>query len=81
MTNVTNWIGIDDHADTWTICHLRGQQKEPAREWELQPSESGYRKLIGWLKELGGKVRIVYEAGRADTSCIDGSSRADWNVV
>ena len=63
MKHVTNWIGIDDHADKWTICHLRGQQNEPAREWELQPSESGYRKLIGWLKELGGKVRIVYEAG------------------
>jgi transposase len=63
MKNGTNWIGIDDHADKWTICHLRGQRSEPAREWELEPSESGYRKLIGWLRELGGKVRMVYEAG------------------
>ncbi len=63
MTNLSNWIGIDDHADKWTIAHYRGQQEEPTREWELQPSESGYRKLIGWLKELKGNVRIVYEAG------------------
>jgi len=63
MTNVTNWIGIDDHADKWTITQYRGQQDEPTRDWELQPSESGYRKLIGWLKELKGNVRIVYEAG------------------
>lgn len=62
MKNVTNWVGIDDHADKWTIAQYRGSEGEPCREWELQPSESGYRKLIGWLKELG-KVRVVYEAG------------------
>jgi transposase len=63
MTNLTNWIGIDDHADKWTIAHYRGQAVESEREWELQPSESGYRKLIGSLKELKGPVRVVYEAG------------------
>jgi transposase len=63
MTNVTNWIGIDDHADKWTIVHYRDWSEEPTREWELVPSESGYRKLIGWLKEMDGKVRVVYEAG------------------
>ncbi len=63
MKNLTNWIGIDDHARIWTIAHYRGEDQEPAREWELEPSESGYRKLIGWLKELKGTVRIVYEAG------------------
>lgn len=63
MTNVTNWIGIDDHADKWTIAQYRGEQGAPEREWELVPSDSGYRKLIGWLKELKGKVRVVYEAG------------------
>ena len=63
MTNLSNWIGIDDHADKWTIAHYRGTCGEPEREWELEPSESGYRKLIGWLKEMGGAVRIVYEAG------------------
>lgn len=62
MKNVTNWIGIDDHADKWTIAQYRGSEAQPCREWELQPSESGYRKLIGWLKELG-QVRVVYEAG------------------
>ena len=63
MANGTNWIGIDDHADKWTIAQYEGQKSVPTREWELQPSESGYRKLIGWLKELKGTVRVVYEAG------------------
>jgi transposase len=63
MANGTNWIGIDDHADKWTIAHYEGQKSAASREWELQPSESGYRKLIGWLKELKGPVRVVYEAG------------------
>lgn len=63
MTNLTNWIGIDDHAEKWTIAQYRGTQREPEREWELKPSESGYRKLLGWLKEMQGPVRIVYEAG------------------
>ena len=47
MTNFSNWIGIDDHADKWTIAHYRGTGAEPEREWELEPGESGYRKLIG----------------------------------
>ncbi len=63
MANSSNWIGIDDHAEKWTIAHYQGNKSEPTREWELQPSESGYRKLIGWLKELKGEVRVVYEAG------------------
>jgi len=63
MKNITNWIGIDDHADKWTIAHYEGMSEEPTREWELMPSESGYRKLIGWLKSLEGQVRVVYEAG------------------
>jgi len=63
MEHVINWIGIDDHADSWTIAQFAGGGANPAREWELVPSESGYRKLIGWLKELPGEVRVVYEAG------------------
>ncbi len=63
MAHLSNWIGIDDHADKWTIAQFRGGQREPEREWELTPGESGYRKLIGWLKEMKGPVRIVYEAG------------------
>lgn len=63
MANLSNWIGVDDHADKWTIAHYEGQKSAPTREWELQPSESGYRKLIGWLKELKGPVHVVYEAG------------------
>ena len=63
MTNLSNWIGIDDHADKWTIAQYRGGSVEAEREWELEPVESGYRKLMGWLKEMRGPVRIVYEAG------------------
>jgi len=63
MANFSNWIGIDDHADKWTIAHYRGTACEPEREWELEPGESGYRKLIGWLKEIKGPEQIVYEAG------------------
>lgn len=63
MANLSNWIGIDDHADKWTIALYEGQKSAPTREWELQPGDSGYRKLIGWLKELKGTVRVVYEAG------------------
>src|ERR1700694_3211331 len=63
MTNLSNWIGIDDHADKWTIAYFRGSNGEAEREWELEPSESGYRKLIGCLKEMRGAVHVVYEAG------------------
>src|SRR5258707_4136597 len=57
------WIGIDDHADKWTIAQYKGNEEKPAKEFELVPDESGYRKLIKFLKELDGEVRIVYEAG------------------
>lgn len=68
MANGINWIGIDDSADKWTIAQYVDSAAAPAREFELVPSESGYRKLIGWLKQLGGEVRVVYEAGLAGTS-------------
>lgn len=60
---IIHWIGIDDHADKWTIAHLRGDEDKPVREFELVPDESGYRKLIGYLKKLGDEVRVGYEAG------------------
>jgi transposase len=60
---IIHWIGIDDHADKWTIAHFRGHEEKPAKEFELIPDESGYRKLISFAKSLKGKVRIVYEAG------------------
>jgi len=60
---IIHWIGIDDHADKWTIAHLKGQEQKPAHEFELKPDENGYRKLIAFAKNLGGEVRIVYEAG------------------
>ena len=63
MKNSINWVGIDDHADKWSIAQYEGESKEPRREWELEPTVSGYRKLIGWLKELKGGVQVVYEAG------------------
>jgi transposase len=63
MANSINWIGIDDSADNWVIALYIGGATAAAREFQLVPGESGYRKLIGWLKELGGQVRVVYEAG------------------
>ena len=60
---IIHWIGIDDHADKWTIAHLRGSDEKPAKEFELIPHEAGYRKLLAFAKTLGGTVRFVYEAG------------------
>lgn len=60
---IIHWIGIDDHADKWTIAHYRGAEEKPGKEFELVPGEAGYRKLIGYAKGLDGEVRIVYEAG------------------
>ena len=63
MTNGINWIGIDDSADKWVIAHYEGTAATPSRGFELVPDESGYRKLIGWIKQLDGEARVVYEAG------------------
>jgi transposase len=60
---IIHWIGIDDHADKWTIAQFKGDEKKPAKEFELVPDDSGYRKLIKFLKELDGEARVVYEAG------------------
>lgn len=60
---IIHWIGIDDHADKWTIAQFKGHDEKPAKEFKLVPDESGYRKLIGFAKSLEGEVRIVYEAG------------------
>src|SRR5436309_11079511 len=57
------WIGIDDHADKWTIAQYRGDEERPSREFELVPDDKGYRRLLSYLKGLDGEVRIVYEAG------------------
>lgn len=61
--SIIHWMGIDDHADKWTIAHFRDGEHNPAKEFELIPNEAGYRKLIGFAKGLEGEVRIVYEAG------------------
>ena len=60
---IMHWIGIDDHADKWTVTHLEGAAEKAAHEFELVPNEQGYRKLIGFLKSLKGEVRVCYEAG------------------
>jgi transposase len=60
---IIHWIGIDDHADKWTIAHLRGSEEKPSNEFELVPNEAGYRKLLAFAKALSGTVRFVYEAG------------------
>lgn len=60
---IIQWIGIDDHADKWTIAQFQGDEKLPAKEFELVPDDKGYRRLFSFLKGLSGEVRIVYEAG------------------
>lgn len=60
---IIHWIGIDDHADKWTIAHLEGHSEKFSHEFELVPGDAGYRKLIGFAKGLKGEVRIAYEAG------------------
>ena len=60
---IIHWIGIDDHADKWTIAQFAGDGEKPAREFELMPDAAGYRKLIGFAKSLDGEVRVAYEAG------------------
>jgi transposase len=60
---IIHWIGIDDHADKWTIAHYRGDEERPGKEFELVPDEKGYRRLLSYLKGLEGEVRMVYEAG------------------
>jgi len=61
--SIIHWIGIDDHADSWTIAHLKGSEEKPEKEFELVPGDAGYRRLISYAKGLEGEVRIVYEAG------------------
>ena len=63
MAHLTNWIGIDDHADKLTIALYVGPQKQPTKEWEVAPTEAGLRQLVRWIKELKGPVHCVYEAG------------------
>jgi transposase len=60
---VCHWIGIDDHADKWTIAHFEDGNERATKEFELVPDDKGYRLLLKYLKGLKGKVRIVYEAG------------------
>lgn len=60
---IIHWIGIDDHADKWTIAHLEGANSRPTREFELTPGEAGFRRLVAYLKSLSGEVHVVYEAG------------------
>ena len=60
---IMHWVGIDDHADKWTIAHFVGSERKPAKEFELVPDSKGYRSLLSWLKSLKGEVQIGYEAG------------------
>jgi transposase len=61
--SIIHWIGIDDHADKWTIAEIRGDEAESSREFELVPDSKGHQRLMSYLKKLEGEVRIVYEAG------------------
>jgi transposase len=60
---IMQWVGIDDHADKWTIAHYTSNEEKPTREFELVPDSKGYRSLLSYAKGLKGEVRVVYEAG------------------
>ena len=61
--SIIHWIGIDDHADKWTIAHVRGSEARPASEFEVVPDGKGQQRLLSFIKKLEGEVRIAYEAG------------------
>src|SRR5258706_193085 len=52
---IIHWIGIDDHADKWTIAHLRGNEDKPAREFELVTGSERDRKLIKHANQRDGE--------------------------
>lgn len=65
--SIIHYVGIDDAADRWDIAELEVSHGDHSErlggEFQLVPNEQGYRKLIGFLKGLGGEVQVVYEAG------------------
>lgn len=60
---IMHWIGIDDHADKWTIAHVEGHDEKPNKVFEVVPDQKGFRRLVAYVKGLTGEVRVVYEAG------------------
>lgn len=60
---IMHWIGIDDHADRYTIAHLRGDEEDATKVFEIVPDERGHARLLRFLGSLHGGVRVVYEAG------------------
>lgn len=61
--SIIHWIGIDDHADKWTIAQFRGDEERPTKEFELVPDSKGFQRLLSFLKKLDGEVEVAYEAG------------------
>jgi len=61
--NIIHWIGIDDHADKWTIAQFQSGDDRPSKQFELVPDKKGFQRLLSFAKALDGEVRIVYEAG------------------
>ena len=35
--SIIHWIGIDDHADKWTIAQVEGHAQKPTKVFELEP--------------------------------------------
>jgi transposase len=77
--SIIHWIGIDDHADKWTIAYFEGSKERPAKEFELVPDDNGYRRLLSFLKGLKGEVRIVYEAGPCGYELYRRLTKAGYN--
>ena len=61
-----HWIGIDDHADKWTIAHFTGREEKPTREFELVPGVAGYRNH----QRLQQRIRRVAVDLDVDLRCL-----------
>jgi len=61
--NNTYWVGMDVHADKIQVAVYRNAEASPCEEYESQTDAVSIRRLLKKLKELGGEIQCVYEAG------------------
>ena len=56
---IIHWIGIDDHADKWTIAQFRGDEEKPAKGLEMrQPSPVAAVVAAAASKKLADFMRL-----------------------
>jgi hypothetical protein len=70
MAHLTNWVGIDDHADKLTIALYVGSQKQPTKEWEVAPPRQACGNSCGGSKSSSDGCTASTRLVRAGMSCI-----------